>query len=119
MGEVLAGILLLSYSSTRNPALEVAPTTLATWIFAWLLLLCSFQLSSAFQPRSAISAVPESPTYDNDLRMSPRQRRREPACQISRSKVKFKSYCPDTQICTSLADFSTWTTKLVGNEWEL
>lgn len=42
-------------AQTRKPPLEVAPTTAE--IFAWLLLGYSFQLRSAFQPRSAILAV--------------------------------------------------------------
>jgi len=71
---VVSLTVIFFFCATRKPSLAVAPTTLASFLancrnrggvldleklFTWLLVIYSFQSTSAFQPLSAITAVAE------------------------------------------------------------
>jgi len=105
--------------SARKPALEIIDhfSNILTdhdnggcctkRIFAWLLLIYSFQFISAFQPRWAIPAVAEFLFSSCDLEHWPKSK-----------VIWFKSYCSETQTNTHThrTSCSTWTTKVVGKK---
>jgi len=90
------------------------------WIFGLLLLIYSFEFTSAFQPQcySWLSLTPLSffnymtasiakkgnLTRHLELRTWLSHGQHEPSCQLSASKViSFKSYCADTHMHTQTA----------------